>query len=116
MKRMAVGILMGLAALAAEPALAGSGNVAAIHDIETLRYVNRVNVIDTAAQSDRWVYGKRAMHNNAPLTPLQVAILNNGALMHAIQTTVWSFDLRSVYAAKVEGYTVHLYMGEPPNK
>ncbi len=116
MKQLAIGFLLGATLAAAQPAVAGTGDNVAIHNIETLRFVTRVNVIDVAARLDRRVWGRRAMYNNAPLTPLQVAILNNRPLMNAIQATVWSFDLRSVYAAKVEGYTVYLYMGEPPNK
>jgi hypothetical protein len=115
MIRLAAALMVVGACLTAAPAEAGSGNRAAIAAIATLRYVDRVNVIDTVL-SDRFVYSKRAMPNNTPLTPLQVAIISNPALVDAIRVTVWSFDLRSAYAARVEGNTVYIYLGEPPGK
>ena len=105
---------MALSLVAALPAAAGSGNDRAIRDLETLRTVDRVVVIDVAQGSDRHIGAKRAHHSVQPLTPLQVAIAQNPALVEAINRTVWSFDLKSVYAAKVVGYTVYLYEGEPP--
>jgi hypothetical protein len=105
---------MALSLVAALPAAAGSGNDRAIRDLETLRTVDRVVVIDVAQGSDRHIGAKRAHHSVQPLTPLQVAIVQNPALIEAINRTVWSFDLKSVYAAKVVGHTVYLYEGEPP--
>jgi hypothetical protein len=116
MKRIAAVLALGLGALlAAVPANAGSGNRAAIAALATLRYVDRVDVIDTVL-NDRFIYSRRAMPNNTPLTPLQVAILNSPPLVQAIRASVWRFDLRSVYAALVEGNTVYIYLGEPPGK
>jgi hypothetical protein len=103
----------GFSLAAALPAAAGSGNDRAIRDLRVLRTVDRVVVIDTA-QSDRHVRAKRALASVMPLTPLQIAIVQNRPLIEAIDRTVWSFDLKSVYAAKVVGYTVYLYEGEPP--
>jgi hypothetical protein len=96
------------------PAQAGSGNDRAIRALRVLHTVDRVVVVDTVAWSDRHIWSKRALPKITPLTPLQVAIVNNHSLVAAIDQTVWSFDLKSVYAARVEGYTVYLYMGEPP--
>ncbi len=96
------------------PALAD--NATAIRQLQSLRQVNYVNVIDTGATADRWVFAKRAMHSNTPLTPLQVAIVSNPVLMSAVRATTWNFDLKSIYAARIEGYSVYLYMGSPPNQ
>ena len=105
---------LALSLVATLPAAAGSGNDRAIRDLRTLRTVDRVVVIDVGAQSDRHIWAKRAHYSVMPLTPLQVAIVQNPALIEAINRTVWSFDLKSVYAARVEGATVYLYEGEPP--
>ena len=105
---------VGLCLLAILPAQAGSGNDRAIRDLSTLRTVDRVDVIDVGLWSNRHIWAKRALPSASRLTPLQLAILRNRALIDAINRTVWSFDLKSVYAARVEGYTVYLYMGEPP--
>lgn len=110
----ALGLILGLSLLAALPAEAGSGNNRAIRDLNTLHTVDRVVVVDTGLWSDRHIWAKRALSSAMPLTPLQVAIAGNPALIAAINRTVWSFDLKSVYSARVEGYTVYLYMGEPP--
>ncbi len=104
----------GCYALAALPALAGSGNDLAVRQLQTLHRVNRVVVVDVEAWSDRDIWAKRALHSSTPLTPLQIAIASNRALVAAINATVRRFDLKSIYAARVEGYTVYLYMGEPP--
>jgi hypothetical protein len=104
----------GLGLLTVLPAQAGSGNDRAIQALSTLTTVDRVVVIDVSATS-RWIWGKRAHNSVMPLTPLQTAIVRNRPLVDAINRTVWSFDLKSVYAARVEGYTVYLYEGEPPN-
>ena len=109
----ALGLILGLSLLAVPPAQAGSGNDRAIRALSTLRTVDRVVVVDIAI-TQRHIWAKRMMGSTTPLTPLQVAILQNPALIAAIDRTVWSFDLKSVYAARVEGYTVYLYMGEPP--
>jgi len=109
-----LGLIWGLGLVAAPLAQAGSGNEKAIGDLATLRYVDRVVVIDVAARTDRSIRAKRAHESVMPLTPLQIAILHNPALIDAIDRTVWTFDLKSVYAARVVGYTVYLYMGEPP--
>ncbi len=100
--------------LAVPPAEAGSGNNRAIQALSTLRYVDRVVVVDAARGTDRWLDAKRAHTSRQPLTPLQAAIAGNPALVDAINRTVWSLDLKSVYAARVEGYTVYIYLGEPP--
>ncbi len=105
---------LGLCLLAVLPAQAGSGNNRAIRDLATLHYVDRVVVVDVAQGSDRWIRAKRAHTSRQPLTPLQVAIAGNPALVEAIDRSMWNFDLKSVYAARVEGYTVYIYMGEPP--
>ncbi len=105
---------LALSLLAVLPAQAGSGNDRAIRDLRTLRTVDRLVVIDVGAQHDRWIWAKRAHHSVQPLTPLQTAILRNGALIDAINRKVWSFDLKSVYAALVQGNTVYLYLDEPP--
>jgi hypothetical protein len=116
MKKLgAIAIAAGLAALASVPAQADTGNWAAIDAINHLRYVDSVNVIDVGSWGDRWVYSKRAMHSNAPLTPLQVAIVSNPHLMRVIQATVWSFDLKSAYSARVDGNHVTIYVGDPPH-
>ena len=116
MKRLvAMLAVVGGCLMAAAPADAGSGNRAAIAALATLRYVDRVDVIDTVL-SDHTVQSRRAQYNNTPLTPLQVAIISSPPLVQAIRATVWSFDLRSVYAARVEGGTVYIYLGEPPGK
>ena len=114
MKLRAVLAAVGLCLLAALPAQAGSGNDRAIRDLQSLRHVDRVVVIDAGTQSDRWIWAKRALQSATPLTSLQIAIAGNRPLVQAINRTVWSFDLKSVYAALVKGYTVYLYMGEPP--
>ena len=106
--------LAGLSLLAALPAQAGSGNDRAIRALATLRYVDRLVVVDVGSMSDRRIWSKRAAHSYWPLTPLQLAIANNPAVVEAINRTVWSLDLKSVYAARIEGYTVYLYEGEPP--
>ena len=106
--------VLGLSLLAVLPAQAGSGNDGAIRDLRTLHTVDRLVVIDVGARHDRWINAKRAQTSRLPLTPLQTAILRNPALIEAINHRVWSFDLKSVYAARVEGYTVYLYEGEPP--
>ena len=118
MKRIAwVLAVAGWCVLAGLPAYAGSNNLAAIRSIQSLRFVDSVNVVDVAARGhDRWIFSKRAMHSNAPYTPLQVAIVSNPHLMAVIQATVWSFDLKSVYAAQVEGSHVTIYLGDPPNQ
>jgi hypothetical protein len=105
---------LALSLVAVLPAQAGSGNDRAVRDLRTLRTVDRVVVVDVAAQSDRHIWAKRALPSIMPLTPLQVAIVRNRSLVEAIDRTVWSFDLKSIYAARVEGYTVYLYEGEPP--
>ena len=105
--------VLGLSLMAVLPAQAGSGNDRAIRDLRTLRTVDRVVVVDVSATS-RWIWAKRAHNSVMPLTPLQTAIVRNRPLIDAINRTVWSFDLKSVYAARVEGYTVYLYEGEPP--
>ena len=110
----ACGLIAALSLLAVLPAEAGSGNERAIRELRTLRYVDRLVVIDVGAQHDRWIESKRAQESRLPLTPLQVAIMNNGALVEAINHRVWSFDLKSVYAALIEGNTVYLYLDEPP--
>ncbi len=110
----ALGLTLGLSLLVALPAEAGTHNVRAIRDIGTLRTVDRLVVVDVGRQHDRRIWEKRSHYSRMPLTPLQVAIVSNPALLHAINHTVWSFDLKSVYAARVEGYTVYLYMDEPP--
>ena len=107
------GLICGLCLLAVLPAQAGSGNDRAIRDLRTLRTVDRVVVVDASATS-RWIWAKRAHNSVMPLSPLQSAIVRNRPLIDAINRTVWSFDLKSVYAARVEGYTVYLYEGEPP--
>jgi hypothetical protein len=107
------GLICGLCLLAVLPAQAGSGNDRAIRDLRTLRTVDRVVVVDVSSTS-RWIWAKRAHNSVMPLTPLQSAIVRNRPLIDAINRTVWSFDLKSVYAARVEGYTVYLYEGEPP--
>ncbi len=104
---------LGLSLLAVVPAHAGSGDELAIRQLRTLRTVDRLVVID-GTQSDRLIWGKRAHVSRLPLTPLQMAIAENPALVEAINHRVWSFDLKSVYAARIEGYTVYLYEGEPP--
>lgn len=106
--------ILALSLLAALPVQAGSGNNRAIRDLRTLRHVDRLVVIDVGTRADRYIWAKRAHESVQPLTPLQVAIVRNNALVEAINHRVWSFDLKSVYAARVEGYTVYLYMGEPP--
>jgi hypothetical protein len=108
------GVILGLGLLAAVPAEAGSGNDRAIRDLRTLRTVDKLVVVDVGAQHDRWIYAKRAQESRLPLTPLQVAIMNNRALVETINRTVWSFDLKSVYAALIQGNTVYLYLDEPP--
>ncbi len=110
----ALGLIGALSLLAVLPAQAGAGNERAIRDLRTLRYVDRLVVIDVGAQHDRWIYAKRAQVSRLPLTPLQVAIVNNRPLVEAINHRVWSFDLKSVYAALIEGNTVYLYLDEPP--
>ena len=95
------GLICGLGLAAVMPAQAGSGNDRAIRDLKTLRYVDKLLVIDTGIQHDRWINAKRAHHSRQPLTPLQAAIANNPALVEAINHRVWSFDLKSVYAALV---------------
>jgi hypothetical protein len=110
----ALGVVLGLGLLAVAPAEAGSGNTRAIHDLRTLRYVDRVVVVDVSIGHDRYIWAKRAHQSVQPLTALQTAIVNNRPLIEAINRTVWSFDLKSIYAARVEGYTVYLYMGDPP--
>ena len=107
------GLICGLCLLAVLPAQAGSGNDRAIRDLRTLRTVDRVVVVDVSA-TNRWIWAKRAHNSVMPLSPLQSAIVRNRPLIDAINRTVWSFDLKSVYAARVEGYTVYLYEGEPP--
>jgi hypothetical protein len=104
----------GLSLLAVLPAQAGSGNDRAIRALATLHYVDRLVVVDVGSMSDRRIWSKRASHSRQPLTPLQLAIANNPAVVEAINRTVWSFDLKSIYAARIEGYTVYLYEGEPP--
>lgn len=104
----------GLSLLAVLPAQAGSGNDRAIRDLSRLRHVDRLVVVDVGAQSDRWIWAKRAHYSRFPLTELQLAIADNPAVVDAINRTVWSFDLKSIYSARVEGYTVYLYAGEPP--
>ena len=104
----------GWSALAGAPVRAD--NAAAIAALQTLRSVESVNFIDVAARSDRWIYAKRALHSHADLTPLQVAILNNPAVVAAISDQRWrgAFDLKSVYAADVRGGRVTIYLGDPP--
>ncbi len=109
----ALGLILGFSLLAVLPAQAGSGNDRAIRALSTLRTVDRVVVIDTAV-TQHHIWARRMMSSSTPLTPLQVAIVQNPALIAAINRTVWSFDLKSVYSARVEGYTVYIYMGEPP--
>ena len=104
----------GLSLLAVLPAQAGSGNDRAIRALATLRYVDKLVVIDVSIGHDRYIWAKRAHASMQPLTPLQVAIANNPALVEAINRTVWSFDLKSIYAALVRGNTVYLYEGDPP--
>ncbi len=108
------GLICGLCLLAVLPAQAGSGNDRAIRDLGTLHTVDRLVVVDVGARHDRWIYAKRAQTSRLPLTPLQTAILRNRALVEAINHRVWSFDLKSVYAALVQGDTVYLYLDEPP--
>jgi hypothetical protein len=108
------GLICGLSLLAVLPAQAGSGDDRAIRDLRTLRTVDRLVVVDVGMRHDRWIWAKRAHDSRMPLTPLQTAIVRNHALVEAINHTVWSFDLKSVYAANVKGYTVYLYMDEPP--
>jgi hypothetical protein len=96
------------------PVLAGSGNDAAIRAIQTLRTVNFLDIIDVS-QDNPHIDSMRAMPSRTPLTPLQEAIAGNPALVEAIRHRGWApFDLKSVYAARVEGYSVYLYMGDPP--
>jgi hypothetical protein len=105
---------LALSLLAVLPAAAGSGNDRAIRDLSRLRSVDRVVVIDVAAWSNRHIWAERARISRIPLSPLQLAILRNDALVDAINRTVWRFDLKSVYAARVVAGTVYLYEGEPP--
>ena len=105
---------LALSLLAVLPAQAGSGNDRAIRDLSMLRNVDRVVVIDAGTRGDRFIWAKRAHHSVQPLTPLQRAIVRNPALVRAIDRSMWNFDLKSVYAARVVGYTVYIYMGEPP--
>jgi hypothetical protein len=105
---------LALSLLAVLPAAAGSGNNRAIRDLSTLRYVDRVVVIDAGTRGDRFINAKRAHESVLPPTQLQMAIMRNPALVAAIDRSMWNFDLKSVYAARVVGTTVYLYMGEPP--
>jgi hypothetical protein len=116
MKRIALVVLavVGWSALAGLPARAD--NAAAIQALQTLRSVESVNFIDVAARSDRWIYAKRALPSHTALTPLQVAIVSNPAVVAAITNLRFrgAFDLKSVYAARVEGARVYIYLGDPP--
>ena len=103
----------GLSGLASGPALAVYSN-AMIQALATIHNIGHVNVIDVGARYDRFIFAKRAMGSNAPLTPLQAAIAGNPRLVAAIERVSWSFDLKSVYSAAVQGDSGYLYMDNPP--
>jgi hypothetical protein len=102
-----------LSGLTVGPAMAVD-TAATIDALATIRSVGHVNVIDVGARYDRFIFAKRAMGSNAPLTPLQAAIAGNPTLVAAIERVSWSFDLKSVYSATVQGDSVYLYMDNPP--
>lgn len=114
MKRFAAIATLVVCTLAPALAMAGSGNDAAIRAIQSLRVVNFLDIIDVS-NGNPHIESMRAMPSSTPLTPLQEAIVSNPVLVDAIRHRHWSpFDLKSVYAAKVEGYSVYIYMGDPP--
>jgi hypothetical protein len=105
-----------VALTAAAPASAGGASTAELHQVATLRNITRVVLIDTAVNTDRWIFSKRAMQGKQPLTPLQIAIASNPRLMAHIRATAWSFDLKSVYAIDMNpAGEVFIYLGEPPS-
>ena len=106
--------LAGWCALAV-PAYAGGGNDEAIRALSRLKEVAAVDVIDVAGESDPNIFAKRGIPDCMPLTPLQTAIVNNRAVVAAIDDGFLTyFDLKSVYAAKVVGDRVYIYLGDPP--
>ena len=102
---------VGLLALAGGQAQADTADT--IRQLQTIRQVDSVTVIDTAAMHDgngrgrSYLASNRAMNCSAPLTPLQAAIAGNPSISGRVP------NLRSAYAARVEGARVYIYLGDP---
>ena len=107
-------VLAGVTLLAIAGGQAQADTAATIRQLQTLRQFNSLTIIDVAAMSEEGKRGKRntlaaqrAANCNSPFTTLQAAIANNPALSRRVP------NLRSVYAARVEGGRVYIYLGDP---